>query len=465
MAQGSKILTINQDDFIKGMTSSDVAQDGGFSDESTNANPTIKRGAMYATDATGTTLSAALTGTIIASADDANYLGNDKYFLGSDGKYYTWDGTTLTLRQTDSTNTYQIARSDMVQFNLSVFATSTTEVIKLDNSNLTAIDDDWWTVAQSKTGLTANVPHPLLQFENNLHIGDKNMVHTWDGSTSSFDVVNIINTNTITALGEDPGSGNMLIACVDGFDTTSRGVAARVYVWDGFSIKPNFVYPVDDIITSFRTVAGVAYAFSTTSVGFWNGGGVTYLRPLNVTNSMEGLVYKHKTTDFNNTLFYVEGTKLRAFGNIYEGNKVFYPVLDVQDDIDTIASLGDNKIATANTGASTSTIKSLDTSAASNLMELYSRRYYFDRTIIIRSVTIEFDSAVGTGNVPFFVRIIDKTGTGTLLTSFVNDLSTNTHEITKTANNQKVDSFQIRLSGNQGATGVRKILVNYDFIE
>lgn len=475
MRKGRNVITIGYDDFINGVASSNEALDGAFSADSIGLNPIIERGLMYGTE-TGTNDSTTVVGHTIATADDANASGNDKYYLSvdnssaigtGDGKFYTNNGGTITLRYTDSTKSYQLGTSDMVQYKLSTYATSTNDIIKLDGTDLTSAQDpDWWSTvgSPSNTALETDTRHPLLVFEDTLYIGDHNMIHTWDGTTGVDAVLDLADENYIVALGIDSVSGNMLISTTNSQNYSgTQGSQSKVWVWDGFSNKALRVYEVDEMITSFQNTGGITYVFTPTSVGYWNGTGISFLRPLNISPAGDTLVYKHKAFAAENMLFYVEGEIVMALIPVIPGKPAFYPIYNASDDIDTIGYLGDSHIM-ASIYDSTSTVRDVNLMTSGFMGTLKSRKYIFDRQIILRSVKIETGTDINATNSPYTVSFRDETNTPITVTC-ENNTTGAVRFVEGTANNRRVRSFQIQLSGSQGFHGLRQVEITYDFAE
>src|SRR5690606_37994736 len=76
-----------------------------------------------------------LAGDILASCEDSAILGQDRFFLArnssnEDGTYYYWNGTSLTLKRTDSSNNYRFGVSDIASYKSEVYATSAETVIR-----------------------------------------------------------------------------------------------------------------------------------------------------------------------------------------------------------------------------------------------------------------------------------------------------------------------------------------------
>lgn len=408
MALGKKLFQWDASDMIKGMSTSDDLADGGFSPNTDAVNLIASPGIAYS-PASPTDKSTNVAGEIIASCEDPQFLGSDRVFVDDEGQFYTWNGTTMTLARTDTTpNNYVQGKTDMAAFDGSVFATSDDTLVK-------------WTVDSSfsatfVTGLNANVPHPLLNFENFLYIADGNLLKRInDASDSTPDtMLTLSSLQTIVALSIDPGSGKMLISTTQALNLSStRSNTNKVLYYDGFSNKVMKVVPVDDMITAFPFTEGQLYAAYGQNLGIWNGAGVTFLRKFDLSFSNESLLYKQHFTSNGPTLYFIEGRKIIAHGPIREsGEKVFYPAFKNQvnsNSLTHIANLGQNIL-----GMAFATDKfytwSITSTASSNTQDLYSNEYEFDNELWIRWIRIIYKNQISNNVDPGSLRLYDQDG-------------------------------------------------------
>ena len=170
-------LEIKADDFMLGETSSDYAQDGGFSPDSFNLNLIKEKGVLHFNTTTTDIGDTTLTGNIVASCPDPALSGNHGYFVDDESAFYRYDGSSFTKVITGG-NTYQLGSSEMIPFNNGNFyATSRESIAEFDN-DIGTLTENWW------SGLNSNYRHPMEVVEDNIFFGDKNLVYYYDGTTS-----------------------------------------------------------------------------------------------------------------------------------------------------------------------------------------------------------------------------------------------------------------------------------------
>jgi hypothetical protein len=401
---GQKSFDIDAKDFIKGMSSSAYIADGGFANTTGAINPIAQPGVIYGPGPI-TDKSANLAGEIIASCEDPDG-SNNRYFVSAptsagNGKYFTWNGTTLALAQTDSTNSYNrdslMGTTDMVPFKTDVFVTLQNEIVKLTN-NFAAIDATWWTVTQGKT-LASGHRHPQIVYEDGLYIANGNALAFWDGTTSVQSRFSTVNTDdSITALGIDPGSGKMLLAVCSGQNASDTlNLPNRVILYDGVNNKALRVIPVEDMITSFRNVSGTLYVTYGQNLGYWTGSGIKWLRKLAVDLDNTQLAYPHHVTNIGQTLYVVEKNKILAHGQIVAGAaKVFYYALQSPSgNFGIVANIGSNVLGLGYTVAK---FVNFDVTSVSDIVaggtSITTNRYRFERPVTFNSVQVQSTASI-----------------------------------------------------------------------
>ena len=458
-------IELDAKDFIRGMSSSDDIADGGFSPKTNRVNLIAKKGVLHS-PATITDKSANLEGNIIASAGDANVLGNQKYFVTTTGKFFTWKSSTLTLRQTDASGSYLNGTTSAVQFQLQLFATTSNDVVLLAGSDLDTIDATWWTVTKGKTDLQISQRHPLLVFEKKMWIGDKSNLHSWDGITVSENVLALSDEQSIVSLGIEPGTGYMLIGITEGTNySNTEPQIAKILVWDGFSSKPLRSIIVDDAVNSFYSVGGILFITYGTKLGYWNGNGISFLRTFeNVVRWGGSLIYHNKIAKIDNTLYIADGKRILAYGEIVAGRKVFYPAYYAGTDIDLLADIGNGKLGI---GYATAKFDTLDVESIATITgtDFYSNKINFPRPVIIRSAFVEYASSVADGSTPIRLYIYDEKQNSTEFSSFEN--TTGSAEYSRESLNLdvKVRTMQIYALLQNVNPGIRRIVISYDVAE
>ena len=460
MALGKKIAELDWRDMVLGMSTSDEMSDGGFSPSTTQVQLTNSPGVAFM-PALQADASTNVTGEIIASCEDGQAVSSvDRCFLDDEGHYYTWNGTAMTLARTDGANNYVQGKTDMVGFDGSVFATSDDTVVK-------------WTVDSSfdasfVTGLQSNVPHPLLVYENNMYLGDKNVLKRFtDASDATPDSILTLPTNqTIVALSVDPGSGKMLISVTQALNISGTlNQVDRVLYYDGQSNKADKVVLVDEMITAFFPVGSYLYVGYGQNVGYWNGAGIEFLRKLsNITFNNERLLYKQHFTNNGTTMYCIDGDQILAHGPIYSsGPRVFYYALknSAAANFTHVASIGSNKLGVAYATDKFATWDSASVATGSS-HTLYTNVFDFDDEMWIRRIRIIWGTQVSNGTDPGSLNIYNEDGLVTVGSVSNFDLvnSSGAAMASKTIEvSAKLKQIQVALAISNLNPGVHRIIV------
>lgn len=451
----SNYIRIDASNFIKGMSTSTEISDGGFAPTSI-VNPTITPGLVYG-PGTITDKSTNVAGSFIASCEDYSATSpNDRYFVDNAGGYYSWNGTTITKQVTDTNTTVYIdGKTDLVPYQGSFYATTTTDVTQWNGSG--TLTNNWWTVSKSKTALNANVPHPLIVFEKVMWIGDGQYLHNLNNTTANYNVLELESNEVVQALGIDPGSGLMLISVSVGQNASDTLYKTnKVLIYDGYSNKPRRSVIVDERISAFFSVGGVTYVTYGKNLGYWNGSGITFLRKLkDVSYSNTSLPTRHRITNVDNTLYVADGQYLLAFGEVIKGQKVFYYLMDNTTDMTLITHLGKGLIGYA---YPTSKFYTLDTTTKTANTYLVSNYFNFDEAVDIKEVKIEFADLVSNNVSPVSCQIIDNDG-ASVNVSFKNISGGSARMLKSFYQGKPLDSFYIRINQDTGVSGIKKVLI------
>lgn len=421
---GQKTIEWNAQDMIKGLSSSDFINDGGFSSVCQASNiwktPGLLYGAPPITDGTGD-----LTDDLIASSSYSNTNATPiRAFVGNEGNYYSTNATALVLKQTDSTNPtlYKKGFTDMVSYGVNGDIFTTNEKCVVQWNEGTTFDVTFFTFTTQ-----TSVPHPALVFENNVYYGDKNLLHrqTAVGVVPTV-VLELSPEQTIVTLAADPGTGRMLISTVEGLnasDTVNK--IARVHYYDGLSNKPIKTIIVDEMITAFRPVGATLFIGYGQNLGYWNGGGIKFLRKLDVTLTQSQIPYKHNLTNFGHILCVVEGAKILAYGDIIgtAPSVFFYITTNLESGVETpmtmICNLGSGVLGCGWINSSTvEKFVTVDTSSVSSVgaaARFRTDKYTFPRPVTFNQVVIEYGAELPNNTAVGTVVLFDDTQTATIL--------------------------------------------------
>ena len=479
------VLEIGAAEFLSGMTSGRNTSDGGFTTDTDKLNILTVPGVLYQPSAITDRTTSNINGNVVASCGDAviSSIGNDKNFVTDTARFYTYQTTTLTLRQTGA-KTYQSEDTDIVQFRTDTFATSTTDIARLIQSNLSQPDanwESWWTVTKSKSALTAGFRHPMVVYENSLWIGDGNKLHKWDGTTATEAFLTLSTEQAIVSLGVDPSSGKMLISINESFNASDvKSSISKVLVYNGYSNKPDKAVVVDDMVTSIYPLGGTVFMCYGQNLGYWSGVGITFLRRFkNVDLATTSLVYKQRITSIGQTLYVADGLSILAYGEVSPGKKIFYYAQKVMDGQQTyVTGICNLRGITTQGGRelgifyeATDTYKKLASfnidlvTGSINTGTFYSKLYRFPRPIVVREITVEYDNAVTNNSTPGTVAFIGEDLSSVVFGSIQNVSGSSEYShYTRNSLSKKFKSLQLIYSSNI-ATGIRRFLVGYDVVE
>lgn len=476
---GSKYFEITGEDLLAGVTSGPDTQDGGLSSESVHFNPIVNPGTLYPPGAI-TDKSTNLTDEIIASCEDPTYLGNDRMCLDDSGSFYTYNGTTLTLKVTASGDLFTQGTTDFVPFydvsnGTNFYATtkagSNGDIVKW-NGNAT-LTETWWSGAGTlnQGALSAITPwRPLLNYETFLYVGDNNKLHRIsNGLVVSNGILTLNQTETISALGVDKGTGKMLIATTQGADYSgSRNGKSRIYLYDGYSNKAIRVCEVSGTITSFKSVDSTTYVFYGNKLGYFTGSGIKYLRTLGFSiGSGTELAYPHKVCSIDNTLYWVENKTAMAFGETIRDQKVFYPALSPDtssQDMNSLFPVGGSKLGYSYASSKFFTFDTVSSSVVINGGALvYSKRYKFPKPVTFNGVLFEFDTVVPSNDNVLTVRVKDSRGNTSASNTLNVGSRTDVYEWEMDQPTIDTRSIQLLLTWGGGSTslGIRRATVFY----
>lgn len=452
IALGPKQITL-------GESKSDLVGDAGFSASSYGLNLTKKKGALYFVDGGTDRSQSVLTGTLIASAYDKNLLGNDNYFLDDEGAFYTYNGTTLTKRQTVTADTFVSGTSDMLQFLGSVFATSQTRVVKLDSSDITTLDSSWW------TGLTTSYRHPLERVEDKLAIGDVNNIHVWDGTTSTANWVVLPTDVNITSLRKHPDGRTLLAFCgLTANASHTRGLGGRVYYVDMVLRKWTREVELDVQVEGSRVVGGTVYVTYGRKLGYFNGDGVMFLKDLPSSQT----TYSHNLIAFEDILVTRDGRDILMFGDLGQGKVWWRSMKNTTNtqEISCLAYQGDNKLLYGfGNGSGGGFLYDLDFDNVGNFGIFYSNRYVLEAEIKPQKFIVLHDTSNSSGQSRFVVSYRDHNdNTNTLIDrTFTNVSAQRTEENIDLLPTTEI--FQFSLSPSQDDLGFYQFRIPFNAVQ
>lgn len=478
-------IQLGAEQLMSGMSSSDFATDGALGVSSTGLNPFITPGIM-APLSSPTDLSTNILGNIIASAEDSQGVTNYyRTFVDDGGNYYTYvSGSTIVKTNTATTNAanYLQGVTDMVSFANNTYVTTSNGDIDLWNTVSTpTLTNSWWIGTKSQPSLNpgsgATTPHPMLVYNGVLYIAAGNKIHgvNSSGTIDSFFPAlpfTLPTTELIYALGIDPITGLMMISVqttVNGGDIFASQYF--VYLWDGISAQPTRKISTDDLITSFHNVEGTVYVGQGTTLGQWNGNGVTFLRKLLFASALAAdLIYKHHICNTGRILHVVDGPNVLSYGSVVTGKKgFFYTAFNPSGSghLSAIFPMGFiYQLAAAYATNKLAKFNFMDNSAGNT--SLYFNNIYFPRPIFVRRmrvITSGVAATSGFGNGS--TAIIDEKGTThvSVPQSFINTTGSTKYVFDYDYSSLKAQAIQPRIQIDTINWGIVRVYIYYDIAE
>lgn len=397
------MITLGPKDIIRGESKSEWVADGGFSPDSYGLNLTKKRGALYFIDG-GTERGgsgATLTGNVIASAFDKNYLGNENYFLDDEGAFYTYSGTTLTKRQTVTTDTFALGTTDMVQFKGVTYATGQQRIQALTGGDLTGLTDSFW------SGLDSSYRHPLERVEDSLYVGNINVIgKITDVATTTAAEITLPTDVNITSLRKHPDGRTLLAFC--GLTANlphTKGLGGRVYYIDTVLKKWTREIELDVQVEGSRVVGGVVYVSYGNNIGYFDGNGIINLKRLATSTT----TYSQNMVAVEDILMTRDGKNVLMFGDLGAG-RVWWKVYrnSGTQNINNVAYKGDNQILISfSDGGTAGLIYELDLDNVGVNGSFFSNHYVFEGETHIDRLEILHDLSDPAGTTRFLITSRD----------------------------------------------------------
>lgn len=400
--RGLQSIIIDQRDFLAGMTTNEFTNDGGFSPSSSKINIIAEPGVVHGSPPVNDR-SINLLDEIIATTHDPNYLGHDRIIVDDSGAAYTFDGATLTLRNTTSVTSSLFAshKSSLVFFNGNWYMTrdkgsgvTQGDIVRWSGADLNTRDDVWWTSTSAQSALGTTVWRPLLVWEKNMWIGDANNLHKVDtGGTITTNQLTLEQTDVISALGKDTRTGYMLIATSGGIDASAtNSIDNKLMIYDGSSKLPLKIIPVPKTVTAIKNLGENTFIFYGRNVGLFTNSGIKFLRRLNIDYDFSELIYPNKAAQVDRSLLIAEGKKVLALTEIMPEKFIWSYVAAASFQITAVFPLTKDKFGFSYATAKFNEVDLSNTSSynANGAGIFYSRRYRFPQDIYIRNIRLEW---------------------------------------------------------------------------
>ena len=465
-----KLAEINWNDLIKGEGPSDYIPSHGFSPTgSYGLNMTKTRGKVYFTEPDTDRGGATLTDDVIAMAYDKTLSGNDAYILDDGGAVYTLAAGTLTKRQTITADTFIVGTSDLLQYESAVgspflFATSQTRIIRFTGPNLdgAAPDTDFW------SGLNTGVRHPLERVEDKLYIGDFNLIHAYDGTTTTSAEITLPPYVNITSLRKHPDGRTLLAFCgiSQNFGHT-RGGGGRVYYIDTILKDWTREVVLESQVEGTRVVGGTIYVTYGDNLGYFDGNGLQFLKKLTIPSTdstTTNATYSHCMASMEDILIVRNDTQVIAYGDLGAGKVFWKSYTGNARTLTCVFYLGDNKMLYAyQTSGSVEKLVEVDYDNIGVNGAFTTNHYFFGQMVQIKRIIVLHDVTNSAGTSRFQIESRKHSGGST---SIIEDRTYTNQNTNRSRFNVdiKTDVFQLYFAPTTDDIGITAIMIYGDIL-
>ena len=452
-------ISLDASVWMRGASTSDYISDGGFSpnDKGMNLYATpgvLRQGASGAGAAAQFQSKGIIASTLtrspvnpgaalVLSADDvgAGYV----YNLNSSA------ATGNTLRYgPDTARVYGTSFSDICFYKGKTYYTSDTDIAE-DG------DFDWWTTVRGHAALDSTKRHNLFVFGDTLYITDGNVLHSWDGTTSTLAVLDLPSDMGITAAVSHKG---YIYLAATGWDDLSSALFGKgmIFIWDGVSASWISDFIVDELVKVLFSFEGILYASKSNSFGFFNGDAFVKIRT--------GGFGKHQITTNEGRILIAQGNGILAYGNPVPGRQRFISFPWTADSTSSVSGIVSyfSQSVHASIGATAYLIQ-IDTPSDATVRHFLFNKIPLGDYSFIRKFIVVMQSAVGVGD-DVDLTYID----GSQRTVTVGTVNNTDHpglrEITFDLGDEPPTFIvQPRISINGGTNGVVRLFIDYDYSE
>lgn len=452
-------ITIDASQFFRGVSTSADLLDGGFSPEekgfSLFTSPgLIKPGPTQATTVTQFESNGIIARNLYETLKSPGHLFVMSSNSSLDGTVYemaTTSGSATVLYGPDTGRDYAAGFSDIVRYKGTYYFTSKTNISK-DG------DFDWWTTVEGETGLNTLGGHWLEVFNDTLYISDGRYLHSWDGTTSTYNALDLPTDYWITATAVFDGLLVIAAEYFSGNTTDRRHGRTKLFTWDGFS--PSFLSETDlpEHIDCLIPFGGSLYVTTQDHFGYFNGRAIVPLR------SLSTQVRRHQVAVYKDRVYMAQGDSLLCYGNPIPGRARFfsYP-LRTAGTIDGVATGYGPRFWLSN---GTSSVYVADIDSGSSSCTFKGNKIPTGDVSLVRKITVELEAVAAATDIN--VRYVNSRGetkvVGTISTSLY---ATGVCEVEFDVEND-IETLTIQpvlVFNSPSAEGVRRLHIDYDYAE
>lgn len=453
-------ITLDASQWFRGASTTNDLADGGFSPSSRAVNfyatPGLARpnsGATSANNQFG--VSSVFGWATPPGAATTQYALSSNSSL--DGEVYSLSATSIgsvsSVYGPDSGRDYAPGYSDLVYYKGSYFYSSKTDVAK-DG------DFDWWTATLGLTALGNTDYHLMFVYGDILYICDGRYIHSWDGSTGTYNALDLPQDFRITAATVFSDAIYVAADLFQGNTAGSRTGTARLFTWDGYSASWLSEEKIDEHVSVLHPYGGTLYLATGTHFGYFNGKAFIPLRKL------EAVVLKHQITTARDVILIAQGTSILAYGNPIPGRQRFFSFPNkTTSSVDAIHALLSSGLFSGASGRTQLRFDLLGVAVTDENPPFYSNKIPLGDYARINKISIELLNAVASSE-DITVEYVDSSGATVTVGSVTNASHNGLREVVFDVGNERPTfTLQTKITIGNNTNGLYRIHADYDFSE
>jgi len=464
-------ITLDASQWFKGASTSDNLSDGGFSPDERGISLFVSPGLLKPgyRDEAGSVNTNVLSEGVIAWA--SNYtLGSSTAIFGlsnngsADGQVTAHSATSAAtggssvLYGPDTGRNYAAHKSDLILYKGNIYWSSSSDVAR-DG------DYDWWTVTRGLTGLDSAYPHYFFTHDDVLYFTDGHMLHSWDGTTATYNVLDLPQDFKIFAACSFNGMITMAATRFYIEPTTMHG-DSYIFTWDGRSPSIIDQIPIHETLTALVPMGGVLYAASGYSFGYFNGSAFIPLYPLTTS------VRKSQVCVQRDRILIAQGKSLLVYGNPIRGKQRFFSMPFNSTALNNIRAIISTYQDYVSMGLSdTNTLSFIDlasvATSGSAAPKYKGNRIALGQFARIEGIIVELDATVS-ASTNITVSYINSNGDTVTVGTINNTNYSGQREVALSGDVEHRATFTVQPQlqwGSGSSDGVRRIHIDYDYAE
>lgn len=337
-----KKLIIDKSQWVKGISTTEMDEDGGYSPISAGFNlfrdeyTDVLTPSEYGIDLSGVIDDD--FGILDIVKNETLTSGVEFYYVTEDGKHYSINNLTVALAFDDSANAsrYDDPYVNQIVYNNSFFTTKRQNVV-MANADYSVVDEDWFSTITGNS--LESYPHPMEVVEGLLYIADHGNIHLYDGTNITEDIISLGPFQVITEMIAHPNGRDLMVFASEGGLFTSGTGQNRVYFVDLLTYEFYSEKEIDFPVDVAKIIGGTVYVTGNRQgrdnyVGTFDGEKIQKMTHPEI--YQENNIYQRHVGKFGNFLCMpardsTDEAGVLAFGKVKGENRFFKPWRKVFD--------------------------------------------------------------------------------------------------------------------------------------